>query len=200
MSDDEEDSLHYHHNNRIKASEITKDDFFYFTHSHSEEDPSSELGWESREDSSREGADSGNDWAPKISVRHVAMMAQKRGMAKDTSHDSDGEESTASDVESDDEISPRDDRARRRARDVPSAEPTTESSEVRVKGQDGVNEVVDPNSGNRRTSPRFYIRSTGAYRDMGLGMRDFFAEQLEATTTRPQFDPLQLDDSSHQGA
>jgi hypothetical protein len=31
MSDDEEDSLHYHHNNRIKASEITKDDFVYFT-------------------------------------------------------------------------------------------------------------------------------------------------------------------------
>ena len=30
MSDDEEDSLHYHHNNRIKASEITKNDFVYF--------------------------------------------------------------------------------------------------------------------------------------------------------------------------
>jgi hypothetical protein len=38
------------------------------------------------------------------------------------------------------------------------------------------------------------------YRDMVLGMKDFFAEQLEATTTRLQFDPLQLDDSSHQGA
>ena len=44
MSDDEEDSLHCHHNNRIKASEITKDDYVYFTQSHSEEDPSSELG------------------------------------------------------------------------------------------------------------------------------------------------------------
>jgi hypothetical protein len=55
MSDDEEDSLHYHHNNRIKASEITKDDFAYFTQSHSEEEPSSELGWESRADSSRGG-------------------------------------------------------------------------------------------------------------------------------------------------
>ena len=54
-SDDEEDSLHYHHNNRIKASEITKDDFVYFTHSQSEEVPSSELGWQSIEDSSREG-------------------------------------------------------------------------------------------------------------------------------------------------
>ena len=125
--------------------------------SHSEEYPSSELGWESREDSSREEADSGDDWAPKTSARHVAMMARKRGIAKDTSHDSDGEKSTASDVESDDEISPRDDRARRRARDLPSAEPTTESSEVRVKGQDGVNEVVDVNSGITRTSPRFHI-------------------------------------------
>ena len=134
ISDDEEDSLHYHHNNRIKASEITKDDFVYFTQSNSEEDPSSELGWESREDSSREGADSGDDWAPKTSARHVAMMARKRGMAKDRSHESDGEESVASDVESDDEISPRDDRARRRARDLPSAEPTTESSEVRGAG------------------------------------------------------------------
>jgi hypothetical protein len=49
-------------------------------------------------------------------------------MAKDTSHDSDEEESTASDVGSDDEISPRDDRAIRRARDLPSAKFTTETS------------------------------------------------------------------------
>ena len=28
MSDDEEDSLHFHHTNRIKASEITEDDFY----------------------------------------------------------------------------------------------------------------------------------------------------------------------------
>jgi hypothetical protein len=38
------------------------------------------------------------------------------------------------------------------------------------------------------------------YQDVGLGVTGFFAEQLEETTTRPQFDPLQLDDSSHQGA
>ena len=74
---------------------------------------------------------------PQISAHHIAMIAQKRGYVKTTGHDSDEEESTASDVESDDEISPRDDRARRRARDQPSAEPTTESSEVRVKGQNG---------------------------------------------------------------
>ena len=43
-SDNEEDSLHYHHNNRIRASEITKADFVYFTNSQSEEVPSSELG------------------------------------------------------------------------------------------------------------------------------------------------------------
>ena len=52
-----------------------------------------------------------------------------------------------SDVESDDEITPRDKRANRRVRSVPSAEPTTETLEVRAKGQDGVNEVVAPNSG-----------------------------------------------------
>ena len=83
------------------------------------------------------------------------MMASKRGHVKNTGHDSDGKESTASDVESDDEISPRDERARRRARDLPSAEPITESSEVRVKGQDGVNEVVGANSSTNRTSPRY---------------------------------------------
>ena len=94
-SDDEEDSLHNHNNNRIKACEITKSDYVYFTQSYSEEDPSSELGWESREDPSREEADSSDDWVPKTSARHVAMMARKRGMAKDTSHESDGEESTS---------------------------------------------------------------------------------------------------------
>ena len=62
-----------------------------------------------------------------------------------------------SDVESDYEISPRDDRARRRAGDAPSADSTTDDLGVRVKGQDGVNEVIDPNSGQPRTSPRFHI-------------------------------------------
>ena len=66
-SDDEEDSLHYHHNNRIKASEITKDDFVYFSHSQSEEVPSSELGWHSIEDSSSEGEGSDDDWVPQTS-------------------------------------------------------------------------------------------------------------------------------------
>jgi hypothetical protein len=95
MSDDEEDSLHYHHNNRIEASEITNDDFVYFTHSYSEEDPSSELGWESRADSSRKGENSDDDWVPQASAQHVTMMAHKRGKAKDTRHDSVGEESTS---------------------------------------------------------------------------------------------------------
>jgi hypothetical protein len=76
MSDDEVNSLHYHHNNRIISRERLDD-----------------------------------DWAPQTSAHHIAMMEQKWGQVKDTSHVSDGEESTASDVESDDEISPRDDRA-----------------------------------------------------------------------------------------
>jgi hypothetical protein len=52
---------------------------------------------------------------PQTSAHHIAMMASQRGHVKKTGHDSDGEESTMSDVESDDEISPRDERARRRA-------------------------------------------------------------------------------------
>jgi hypothetical protein len=112
------------------------------------------------------------------------MMARKRGMAKDTSHESDGEESVASDVESDDEISPRDDQARRRARDLPSAEPTTESSEVRVKGQNGVNEVVAPNSGNTRTSPRFHIGSTGALPGHGIGDERFLCRTVRTNNNK----------------
>jgi hypothetical protein len=110
---------------------------------------------------------------PQTSAHYIAMMAQKRGHVKDTGHDSDGEESTASDFESDDEISPRDDRARRRARGLPSAEPTTETSEVRVKGQDAVNVVVDDNSSQTRTSLRFHIGSTGALPERGIGDERF---------------------------
>ena len=92
---------------------------------------------------------------------------------KNTGRDRDGEESTMSDVESDDEISPRDERANRRARDIPSAEPTTGTLEVRVKGQNGTSEVVDPNSGQTKTSPRFHIVSTGALPGRGVGDERF---------------------------
>ena len=54
-SDNKEDSLHYHHNNRIKASDITKDGYVYFTQSYLVEVPSSILGWETNGDSSRDG-------------------------------------------------------------------------------------------------------------------------------------------------
>ena len=101
------------------------------------------------------------------------MMTSRRRHVKDTSHDSDGEEFTMGDVESDDELSPRDERANRRARDTPSAEPTTDSLEVRVKGQNGVSEVVDPNSDPTRTSPRFHIGSTGALPGRGIGDERF---------------------------
>jgi hypothetical protein len=77
MSKDEENSLHYHHNNRIKASEITKGDFVYFTHSHSEEDPGSELGWESRAESSRGGDCSNDDWVTQISAHHIACAPHR---------------------------------------------------------------------------------------------------------------------------
>ena len=115
------------------------------------------MGWQSIENSSREGEGSDDDWVPQTSAHHITMMASRRGNVKDTGRDSDGEESTMSDVESDDEILPRDDRVSRRAGDVPSADSTTDSLEVRVKGQNGVGEVIDPNSGQTRTSPRFHI-------------------------------------------
>ena len=112
------------------------------------------------------------------------MMAHKRGKAKDTRHDSDGEESTVSDVERDDEISPRDDKAIRRARGVPSAELTTETSEVRVKGLDGVNAVVDVNSGNTRSSLRFHIGSTGALPGRGIGDERLLGGRFRANNNR----------------
>ena len=85
--------------------------------------------------------------------RHLRItLASRRGHVKDTSHESDGEDSTLSDVESDDEITPRDDRVRRRAGDAPDADLTTNALEVWVKGQTGDIEVVAPNSYQTRTS------------------------------------------------
>ena len=95
-----------------------------------------------------------------------------------------GKESTLSDVESDDEISPRDDRARRRAGDAPSTDSTTETLEVRVKGQDGDNEVVAPNS----DQPRFHIGSTGALPGRGIGDERFLGER----TRRPNNNRISL--------
>ena len=165
----------------IKASEITKADFVYFTDSQLEEVPSSELGWHSMEDSSRGDDISDDDWVPQTSAHHIAMMASRRGHVKDTGHDSDGEDSTLSDVESDDEISPRDDRARRRAGDAPDADSTTDALEVRVKGQNGDNEVVAPNSDQPRTSPRFHIGAAGSLPGRGIGDERF----LGGRTRRP---------------
>jgi hypothetical protein len=114
---------------------------------------------------------------PQAMAHHIAMMAHKRRQVQDTSHEGDGEDSTLSDVESDDEITPTDERPRRRAREVPPADLTTETSEVRVKGQNGVNEVVDVNSGNTRSSPRFHIGSTGALPGRGIGDEKFLGKK-----------------------
>jgi hypothetical protein len=119
-----------------------------------------------------------------ISAQHVPMMAQKRGHIKDTSHDGDEEGSTSSDVESDDEITPRDDRDRRRAREVPSADSTTETSEVRVTGQNGVNGVVDVNSGQTRSSPKFHIGSTEALSGRGIGDKRFLGGRFRSNINR----------------
>ena len=118
---------------------------------------------------------------PQTSAHHSAMMASRRGHVKDIGHDSDGEDSTLSDVESDDEISPRDDRARLRAGDAPDADSTTNALEVRVKGQNGDNEVVALNSDQPRTLPRFHIGAAGALPGRGIGDERF----LGGRTRRP---------------
>ena len=78
-SDDKEDSLHYHNNNRIEACEITKADYVYFTQSYSEKDPSPAPRWKLRADSSHGGDHSDDDWMPQTTAQHIAMMAHKRG-------------------------------------------------------------------------------------------------------------------------
>ena len=47
------------------------------------------------------------------SAHYVALMAHRRGQIKDTGRTSDDNESTASDVESEDELTERDDTSRR---------------------------------------------------------------------------------------
>jgi hypothetical protein len=63
---------------------------------------------------------------PQISANHVTMLAQRRGKIKDTGRTSDEEDSTASDVESDDELTTHDDIVRRSETEVPSTGSTTE--------------------------------------------------------------------------
>jgi hypothetical protein len=121
---------------------------------------------------------------PQTSANRIAMMAHIHRHVKDTSHECDGEKSFLSDVEIDDEITPRDERERRTALDVPSAESTTKSFEVRVKGQICVNEVVDVSSDNTRLSPRFYIGSTGVLPGRGIGDERFLGGRSRTNNNR----------------
>ena len=75
------------------------------------------------------------DWMSQTSAKYVALMAQRRGQIKDTGHTSDDEESTASDVENEDELTERDDSSRRprtprfiegKATDITLAQPSRE--------------------------------------------------------------------------
>ena len=107
-SDEEEDSMHYHRNNRIKASNITREDFAFFTSVNSERVHGSELRWEFEGDSGHTHDEDMEDWVSQTTVNYVALMAQRRGQIKDTSRTSDDDDSTASDVESEDELAERD--------------------------------------------------------------------------------------------
>ena len=104
------------------------------------------------------------DWVSQTSAKYVALMAQRRGQIKDTGHTSDDEESTASDVESEDELTERDDNSRRprtsrciegKATDITLAQPQEN------KGGSAKEMLEEEDSDNiLRRSPRFHIGST----------------------------------------
>ena len=100
------------------------------------------------------------------SAHYVALMAQRRGQIKDTGRTSDDDESTASDVESEDELTERDDSSRRprtsrcieaKATDITSAQP----QENKGGSAKATSEKEDSDNILRR-SPRFHIGSTSA--------------------------------------
>ena len=79
-----EDSLHYHSNNRIKASNITREDLAFFTSVNSERVPGSEPEWELKGDLGHTHDEDTEDWVSQTSAHYVALMAQRRGQIKDS--------------------------------------------------------------------------------------------------------------------
>ena len=102
-SDEEEDTLHYHRDNRIKATNISSEDYAFFVRANSGRASGSELGLKLGGDTCHESEETRG---------HNAFMAQSRGYVKDTTV-ADDEQSTSSDVESEDELSGRDDTSSR---------------------------------------------------------------------------------------
>ena len=76
----------------IKTSNITREDFAFFTSVNSERAPGSELGWELEGDLGHAHEEDTEDWVSQTSAHYVALMAQRRGQIKDTSRTSDDDE------------------------------------------------------------------------------------------------------------
>ena len=96
-SDDEEDTLHYHRDSRIKATNISSEDYAFFVRANLERASGSQLG-------SHLGSDTGHE--TEETRGHSVFMARARGHVRDT-NEGDDEESTSSDVESEDELTAR---------------------------------------------------------------------------------------------
>jgi hypothetical protein len=102
-SDDKEDTLHYHRDNRIKATNISSKDYAFFVCANSGKASRSELAL-------KLGGDTGHE--SEETRGHCVFMARSRGHVKDTIV-GDDEQSTSSDMESEGELSKRDDTSRR---------------------------------------------------------------------------------------
>jgi hypothetical protein len=169
-SDDEEDTLHYHRDNRIKATNISSEDYAFFVcaKSERERETGSELGLHF-------GSDTGHE--TEETRGHSVFMARARGHVRDTT-EGDDEESTSSDVESKDKLTERDDNSRRPRTSQSTEGKATEINQAQpqvIKGasESALLENPDGDSIPKR-SPRFHLGSTTALPGRGIGADKFF--------------------------
>ena len=128
--DDEEDTLHYHRDNRIKATNISSEDYVLFFCVNSERASGSELGLHF-------GSDTGHE--TEETRGHSVFMARARGHVQDTT-EGDDEESTSSDVKSEDELTERDDNSRRPRTSQSTEGKATEINQAQPQVIKGVSE------------------------------------------------------------
>ena len=162
-SDDEEDTLHYHRDNRIKATNISSEDYALFVRLNSERASESVLG-------SHSGRDTGHE--TEETRGHCVYMARARGRVRDT-NEGDDEESTSSDVESKDELTERDENSRRLRTSQLTEGKATEINQAQppvIKGVSESAELENPDGDNvLRRSPRFHLGSSTPLPGRGLG-------------------------------
>ena len=129
-SDDEEDTLHYHRDNRIKATNISSEDYAFFVCAKSERETGLELESHFESDTGHETEETRG---------HSVFMARARGHVRDTT-EGDDEESTSSDVESKDELTERDDNSRRPRTSQSTEGKATEINQAQSQVIKGVSE------------------------------------------------------------